>query len=776
MTNPSRLHDRVRLAFAAARPERRRLRERRGKTAFGPPSLYGAGDAAAICATGLAHEHAPAGNVAIAGAGLLSSAFILGTGLEQGLGALAAGVAAAGIVGAIALLRRRKPAASGRKDLAERQGDRRWERLETRELLFGVHDQFGDIAMIRDHLGRILAANAVVRRLGDDKDPIGRTCDELGLLFEPAEGHEHYRVCAPGPDGMRVYDWHNILLRDAETGQLTMHSIGRDMTREERVMRVNEAARLSAEEANRAKSQLLATVSHDIRTPLSGILGMSNLLSQTRLTREQANYLAGMQQSGHALVQLVEDLLDFSSMEAGRFELRPGDHGLRELLESVVELMSSRAHDKGIEIASTVAVDIPAKLSFDAPRLRQVLFNVIGNAVKFTSAGGVFVSTVLEAGNVVIRVEDSGAGMTEAELARIFDEFEQAGAPDQKADGTGLGLSISRRIMTAFGGALTADSRPGCGSCFTIRFPLTPAREPVDDPRTGSLASTLALVLAPSGPVARALEGTITALGGTVVLAATLAEAEAAVAAIMATGSALTDVIVDHRHAPQFTRLLSLHPELAAPQLRKTYLLNPEERLAHPINQVDGYQAWLIRPLRERTLVDVLRGRMKGIETRDAINDNRPVLRDAANPAVAPEVAVPSPRAAGERSILLAEDDPVNAMLVRSVVEKAGFAVRVVGSFPAVTAALYDAAAPARLQPSLLITDVNMPGGDAVRLIETIRAQPDADAAALPILVLSADTSAGTRLALAAAGADAILAKPAAPAALLAEIKRLLSA
>ncbi len=629
--------------------------------------------------------------------------------------------------------------------------------------------------MTRDPLGRILAANRVVRDLAGDVDPIGRTCDELGLVFEPAGGHEHFRVRVAAPDGLRLYDLHNVMVRDLETGALTMHSIGRDMTREDRAIRANETARRSAERASQAKSQLLATVSHEIRTPLSGILGMSHLLGQTRLTAEQVNYLAGMRQSGHALVQLVEDLLDFSSIEAGRFELRPAEHGLRELMESVVEMLSSRAHEKGIEIASTVAADIPARLVFDAPRLRQVLFNVIGNAVKFTSAGGVFVSAEIEAGKLVIHVEDSGGGMSDADLARIFDDFEQAGSADQKAAGTGLGLSISRRIMDAFGGGLSASSRHGIGSRFTIRFPLVTVTGAEEATRSTVLDGTTALIMAPQGPVSRALANTITTLGGKAILAPTLGEAQVAVEAALAKGAPLTDVIVDHRHAAQFRRLVALQPSLAGPELRKTYLVNPEERLVHPINQVDGYQTWLIRPLRESTLVDVLKGRMKGIEKRDAINDNRPVLRDTPPVPVAKPVQPEQP-VLPQRSVLLAEDDPINAMLVRSILEKAGFAVRVVGTFPAVSEALYDGPEQSRFTPDLLITDFNMPGGDALSLIRQIRQQPERAAARLPVIVISADVTEASRFALRAAGADVILSKPADPVELLSEIGRLIPA
>ena len=157
-----------------------------------------------------------------------------------------------------------------------------------------------------------------------------------------------------------------------------------------------------AERESAMKSRILATVSHDIRTPLSGIAGMTNLLGQTRLTPEQANYLAGIGQSVQALSQLVDDLLDFSAIEAGRFQLHPREDDLRQLIEGVVEMLAPRAHEKRIEVASFVSPEVPGLLSFDPERLRQVLFNLVGNAVKFTQEGGVLVTARLDDTTLVL--------------------------------------------------------------------------------------------------------------------------------------------------------------------------------------------------------------------------------------------------------------------------------------------------------------------------------------------------------------------------------------
>lgn len=719
-----------------------------------------------------AKERYPVLKPALAVAGLLGSAAILGTGIHAGLYVLSAGLALAGVTGAALLLKdwyrsSVSPVAAKGRVREETASDTRWERSETSQLLSTIHDALGDIAIIREPGGKIVQANSVFGRLAGCSKPEGRTCEALGIEFEPAPGPNHYCVRIVTDTGTKIFDWHDVIAREPASGAFMLHSIARDITEESRIARESEEARRRAENASRAKSRLLATVSHEIRTPLSGILGMSHLIGQTRLTSEQKNYLAGMRQSGHALVQLVDDLLDFSSIEAGRFQLRPAPEPLRETIESVVEMLSHRAHEKGIEIGATVAADVPGLMDFDAARLRQVLFNVVGNAVKFTHTGGVLVSASLERETVVIRIDDSGPGMNAKEQARVFDEFEQAGGSAQRAQGAGLGLAISRRIMEEYGGSLTVSSVPGTGSTFEIRFPALGCDLAIAAlARKSVLGGSRVLVMAPAGPASTALSATIRTLGGFCECAGTIENAQAVAVRALSSGAPLTDIIVDHRHAQQFRRLLALMPGLEQQKLRKTYLVNPEERNGRPINQMDGYHAWLIRPLREKSLVEVLRGRMKGMEVRDAINDNRPMLRDV--PALRDKPA--------EGGVLLAEDDPVNAFMVRSVLERAGHTVRVVADFEALAATLFDAPAGAGIAPELIISDLNMPGGDGLSMLQRIRQhERQSGGRPVPVIVLTSDTQPGTRQKLLLAGASAVLSKPADPKVLTAEIDRLLT-
>ena len=682
------------------------------------------------------------------GGGLVAGAALLATGFAGGPLTLAGVLALLALALAAASVAKIRSAAhkpeAALTDFSESEHDRLWEHKESIGLLATVHDALGDIAVTRSIDRRILHANATFRKLTGKSHPEGLTLEEAGLVFRAVTDAKHQDAEIATPEGRRIFAWHDVMFRDPATGQLCMQSIARDVTEERQTARLREDARLKAEYNSAAKSRLLATVSHEIRTPLSGILGMNHLLAQTPLTLEQANYLTGIRQSGHALVQLVEDLLDFSTIEVGRFQLHPRQEALRPLLEGVIEMLAHRAHEKGIEIAASVAADVPESMEFDPARLRQILFNVIGNAVKFTQAGGVLVRVDLHERDLTISVRDSGPGMTEEEQARVFGEFEQAGSVVERSAGTGLGLAISARILREFGGRLSVASERGEGSEFVISFPVgLVAGEDGYGRRGRMLGGSRVLLLAPEGAASTAIMRTIQTLGGHCRLIGADDMEDLLRSFPMSDEGAWTDLIVDHRMAPWY---FSDGNALAVPRLRKIFLVNPEERNTHPL---DLFDAWLIRPLREQSLIDVLRGRMRGMEKREALIE-----------AVS-EIGITTPEAEDRTlDILLGEDDPVNAMLVRAMLSKAGHRVRLVEDFDGLRARAENAEA----RPEVLVTDFNMPGGTGAAVLAQLRAYERRQGLSpLPIIVLTADSRDAIRRQALLAGADAVIVKPVDP-------------
>ncbi len=485
-----------------------------------------------------------------------------------------------------------------------------------------------------------------------------------------------------------------------------------------------------------ARERYLAALSHELRTPLNGVLGMARLLEGTRLDADQKSYVSALRESGDLLLGLVNDVLDLAKLESGQLDLEPAPLDLERVLQGVCELLSPRAHEKGLEIAWAGPADLPPVMADDG-RLRQILFNLAGNAVKFTESGGVLLTVAASPpgpdGQTRVRftVSDTGPGVPEAEQQRIFEEFSRVSGPSARLEGAGLGLAIVRRLAAAHGGSVGLSARQGGGSAFWFEAPFPVAGPP---PASASLAGLWVAVASPSPIVREAAALQITASGGRPLVGESLeAVAHAPAGAVLLIDQAL--------------KTLGRRPK-PAPDRVCLVLLAPEERGQIARSRADGFAGYLIKPLRKGSLAERVLA----------------VLGPAAAGAEAapPEDERIAPAAGAGLRVLLAEDNRINALLARSLLEREGCVVdRAANGAEALEAA-------ALCDYDLILMDVRMPEVDGLTATRTLRAR----GVSAPIIALTADAFEDDRRACLAAGMDDFLTKPLEPAALRALLAR----
>jgi PAS domain S-box-containing protein len=366
----------------------------------------------------------------------------------------------------------------------ETRADRNWELQEAEQRVRSLFEAQGDLIVLRDADGAITFVNDTYCELtGRPRSALLGSHFTLEVLeqgptaLEPSGTRIHDQKIA-GPSGPRWIAWREGLVRSDAGQPAEMQSVGRDVTDRTGTERALAEARDQADAANRAKSRFLAMASHEIRTPLNGIIGMSGLLLDTPLTPEQMTYAKAVKTSGDALSSLIAELLDYSKIEAGKIDLEHRPFALAALIEDITELLAPRAQARKLEIAAYVDERLPGQVVGDAARLRQVLLNLAGNAIKFTATGGV--ALIVEPGGapdeISFLVRDTGIGIAPEARERIFREFEQADDRIARSyGGTGLGLSISERIVKRMGGRITLESQPGVGSTFEVSIPLAAA-------------------------------------------------------------------------------------------------------------------------------------------------------------------------------------------------------------------------------------------------------------------------------------------------------------
>ncbi|MDW4498272.1 ATP-binding protein [Sulfitobacter sp. D35] len=543
---------------------------------------------------------------------------------------------------------------------------------------------------------------------------------------------ERIQEPAPDPVTVRLWDGGYIKLIDQRGPDGDIVSLGLNITAAVRYEAQLREARQVAESANRAKSAFLANMSHEIRTPMNGVVGMAEVLAETDLTADQRLCVDTIKHSGEALLVIINDVLDYSKIEADKLELLHNPFDLERLIHEVMVLLEPAASEKGLEIALDYDMELPGRFLGDPGRLRQVMTNLVGNAIKFTASGGIVVRVrgIASEGSasLIVEIEDSGIGIPADKIDHIFGEFNQVeNARNRKFDGTGLGLAISKRLVTKMGGELWVKSTEGEGTCFGFDIDLPLSGDGASPERDRPDGVARVHVVDASATARDILQRQLRALGFEV------------------TGGPTFDAAADDADLVIADRMPEFTGDGFAPALLR---LTARSTLATAGEVGDV----LTRPyLREDLVARVgIAAGCRGSEVNDA---PVPVFSHRAAPR--PAQATPPPDESGSRlRVLTAEDNRTNRLVFGKMVQDLDIDLRFAANGEEAVKLYRD------FQPDLIFMDISMPKMDGKEATRRIRADEAGTGRHVPIVALTAHAMRGDDAAILAAGLDHYMTKP----------------